>query len=137
MLVVAAVCVPVMLAANPIVFLLTHKSPKKKVVEIELMEGQHSGSNGDGYISVAKNEFEELAQHVDSGGGKAHGFGEFITHQMIETIEYSLGTVSNTSSYLRLWALSLAHGQLAKVFFDYTLAVNLKDGGYLLVSFDF
>ena len=53
---------------------------------------------------------------------------------MIETIEYAIGTVSNTASYLRLWALSLAHGQLAKVFFDYTLSINLHDGGYLTVS---
>ena len=53
---------------------------------------------------------------------------DLAVNQIIETIEYVLGTVSHTASYLRLWALSLAHAQLAKVFFEITLLGFIQSG---------
>merc|ERR1719162_1743670 len=74
--------------------------------------------------------------HGDEEGGKkmivqeeeAFDFGEIFIHQAIETIEYVLGTVSHTASYLRQWALSLAHQQLSLVFFQKTLQIGLTMG---------
>ena len=72
------------------------------------------------------------------GKNKDHKEGFDITevavHQLVETIEFVLGAVSNTASYLRLWALSLAHSQLSKVFYDMLLSGAVESGSTFRVS---
>ncbi|XP_043392521.1 V-type proton ATPase 116 kDa subunit a1 isoform X2 [Chelonia mydas] len=137
LVVVALLCVPWMLVVKPLV--LRHQYLRRK----------HLGTHNFGGIRVGNGPTEEdaeiiqhdqLSTHSEDGDepaeDEAFDFGDTVVHQAIHTIEYCLGCISNTASYLRLWALSLAHAQLSEVLWTMVIHIGLSvrslAGGFVL-----
>lgn len=117
---IVIICVPIMLCVKPCYLSRQHsKNPTEhKHLSLEEVEQVPEGKQ------LTRNEqVEAIAGILAKEGRKEeeHVFSELFIHQLIETIEFVLGTISNTASYLRLWALSLAHSQLASVFLVQTI----------------
>lgn len=88
-----------------------------------LLKKQHQERHrGQAYRPLYSTEDSfELEIQSDLHGHGEFEFSEVFVHQLIHTIEFVLEAVSNTASYLRLWALSLAHSELSSVFYDKVL----------------
>ncbi|KAK0418067.1 hypothetical protein QR680_013355 [Steinernema hermaphroditum] len=130
---IGVACIPVMLFAKP--YLMWKES--------KMRQGGHAGTHQQLSVRADINGDEAEVVHHDapnpSGGGHGHGdgpfdFGEIMVHQAIHTIEFALGCVSHTASYLRLWALSLAHAQLSDVLWSMVFRRSFSFDGYLGVA---
>jgi V-type H+-transporting ATPase subunit a len=124
-LIIMGITVPMMLLPKPFIL-------------FKQQQAAHHAAGGD-HVRLKGGDDEEKADGKVGHGEEheEHSLGDLIVHQAIETIEFVLGSISNTASYLRLWALSLAHTELATVFWEKAMLSTIQGGNPVFVVVGF
>nr|KAF6319173.1 ATPase H+ transporting V0 subunit a4 [Myotis myotis] len=122
--VMALISVPWMLLIKPFILRANHRKSQLQASMIqehtaEDIEGDNLNPPRRADVHRAQEDYEE-----------EFNFGDIFVHQAIHTIEYCLGCISNTASYLRLWALSLAHAELSEVLWTMVMNIGLRLRGW-------
>ncbi|KAJ1669904.1 H(+)-transporting V0 sector ATPase subunit a [Coemansia sp. RSA 1836] len=122
LLLTALVCVPWMLLVKPLIMRREHQkiiSEGYGRISTHVRVSAEDDSMGGAVVLTEQEEMEE----------DDFDFADIMINQSIHTIEFCLNSISNTASYLRLWALSLAHAQLSEVLWTMTFLPTLKMSG--------
>ncbi|KAK6101351.1 V-type ATPase subunit family protein [Brugia pahangi] len=121
---IATVCIPIMLFGKPY---MQWKEFKERATLGSSNLSVRAESNGDDAHIIHNDLSRSSTTHIE----EKFDFADVMIYQAIHTIEFALGCISHTASYLRLWALSLAHAQLSDVLWTMVFRQAFMLNGYM------
>ncbi|KAL0232236.1 hypothetical protein PCE1_002578 [Barthelona sp. PCE] len=126
--IIIVICIPWLFLAKPLYLKRKLFGGRKRKVsndELSLLNTSDMEYNA---VSDDEEYHGSAHDHYDS-------VGDLWINSCIHAIEFILSCISNTASYLRLWALSLAHAQLSEVFWNLLMVRGLHGNFFALFVF--